>query len=124
MLGTGVRVAGRMASERLAASAEAAPAANAPASRVAGQATGRAGKGVARGVKGFLRPFGRVGRKILLEVAGVFFFLFVFVFARTLWSQRASALHGPGHLKFVAAACLMALFLYLAISSFWRARRQ
>ncbi len=72
---------------------------------------------------GFLRPFGHVGRKILLEVAGVFFFLFVFVFARSLWMLRASAVQGPDHVKFVVAACLMALFLYLTISSFWRARR-
>ncbi len=119
----GVRVAGRMASERMAGSTQAAPATSAPAGRAARQAAGITTKGLARGAGGFLRPFGRVGRTVLLEVAGVFFFLFVFVFARTMWALRASATQGPDHVKFVVAACLLALFLYLTISSFWRARR-
>lgn len=122
VLGTGVRVAGRMAGERLAGTGQATPDTKASVSRSTGQAAGRASKGLARGVKGFVRPFGHVGRKILLEVAGVFFFLFVFAFARALWHLRASALHGPDHVKFVVSACLMALFVYLTISSFWRAR--
>ena len=75
-------------------------------------------------MRGFLRPFTRVGSILWLEVTGVFFFLFVFVFARTLWNLRASAVQGPDHVKFVVAACLMALFAYLTISSFWRARRK
>ena len=107
----------------MAGSPQAAPAAGAPVGRAAGQATGNVTKGLARGAGGFLRPFGRVGRTVLLEVTGVFFFLFVFVFARTLWTLRASAAHGPDHAKFLVAVCLMAVFLYLTISSFWRARR-
>lgn len=120
----GVRVAGRMAGERLMASAQNAPAASAPRGRTAGQATGSVSKGLARGVKGFLRPFTRVGGILWLEVTGVFFFAFVLVFSQTLWRTRASAEHGPDHAKFVVAGCLMAVFLYLAISSFWRARRR
>ena len=70
ILGTGLRVAGRMAGERVAASANAVvngpttqqPSAEASAqTRAAGQTAGRAARGVARGIGGFLRPFRRVG---------------------------------------------------------------
>jgi hypothetical protein len=132
VLGTGLRVAGRMAGERVAASAKAA--ASAPASqstaeaaaqtRAAGQAAGKATKNVARGVGGFLRPFGRVGGIVWLEVTGVFFFLFVIVFARALWMYRASVVQGPDHQKFLVSVPLLLVFLYLTVSSFWRARRR
>jgi hypothetical protein len=132
VLGTGLRVAGRMAGERVAAGAKAA--ANAPASqpsieaaaqtRAAGQVAGKATKNVARGVGGFLRPFGRVGGIVWLEVTGVFFFLFVIVFARALWMYRASAVQGPDHQKVLFSVPLLLLFLYLSVSAFWRARRR
>jgi hypothetical protein len=128
VLGIGLRVAGRIAGQRVAANAQTAsgPAANVPAraataqSRAAGQAAGS----VARGVGGFLRPFRRVGGIIWLEVMGVFFFLPVLVFAPTLWRIRASYFHGPDHRTFVVTAVLLAVFLYLSVSSFWRARRK
>jgi hypothetical protein len=86
---------------------------------------GRATGGLARGVGGFLlRPFGRVGGILFLEVAGVFFFIFVLVFSQSMLRARASYLHGPDHEKFLVAAALMLLFLYLSVSSFWRARRK
>jgi hypothetical protein len=135
-LGIGLRVAGRVAGERVAASTQAA--ANAPAgqtsveaaeqiqagSRAAGQAAGKATKHVARGVGGFLRPFGRVGGIVWLEVTGVFFFLFVIVFGRALWMYRASFAQGPDHQKFLVSVPLLLVFLYLSVSSFWRARRK
>jgi len=71
-----------------------------------------------------LRPFGRVGGIIWLEVTGAFFFLFVVVFARALWMYRASYLQGPDHEKFLISAPLLLLFLYLSVSAFWRARRK
>jgi len=133
VLGTGLRVAGRMAGEHVAASAQAA--ANAPANqssaeataaqtRVAGQTAGKVSRGVVRGIGGFLRPFGRVGGIVWLEVTGVFFLLFVLVFARALWMYRASYAQGPDHQKFLASAPLVLVFLYLSVSSFWRARRK
>jgi hypothetical protein len=132
-LGVGLRVAGRMAGERMAASANAAV--SAPASqpsseaaaahtRAAGQAAGKASRGVVRGIGGFLRPFGRVGGIVWLEVTGVFFLLFVVVFARALWIYRASYAQGPDHQKFLVSAPLVLVFLYLSVSSFWRARRR
>ncbi|HXR38095.1 MAG TPA: hypothetical protein VN776_03345 [Terracidiphilus sp.] len=133
-LGIGLRVAGRIAGQRVAASAQAAasrpaapaaPAGPTPAqTRAAGQVAGQATRGIAAGVGGFLRPFRRVGGIIWLEVAGVFFFLPVVVFGPTVWKARFSWAHGPDHRTFLIAAGIVVLFLYLSVSSFWRARRK
>ncbi|MGD0632027.1 MAG: hypothetical protein ABR987_22065 [Terracidiphilus sp.] len=130
-LGIGLRVAGRIAGQRMAASAQGAasqPAASAAASaaqtRAAGQVAGKATRSVARGVGGFLRPFGRVGGILWLEVTGVFFFLPVVVFGPTVWRTRLSWAHGPDHRTFLIAIGIVLLFLYLSVSSFLRARRR
>ncbi len=135
VLGTGVRVAGRMASQQLAGTTQAAVAPQQqesarPAARVqnaaqtASRATVQVGGGVARGVGGFLRPFRRVGGILWLEVTGVFFLLPVVVFGPNLWRMRASWAHGPDHRMFLITALVVAVFLYLGLSSFWRARRR
>jgi hypothetical protein len=139
VLGIGVRVAGRMAGQHLAGPAQSSTdppggtgarpvtidAANSPAAgRAAGRSAGRATGSVARGVGGFLKPFRRVGNIVFLEVVGVFFFVFVLVFGQMVWRAHASYLHGPDHQKFLVAAGLMLVFLYLSLSSFWRARRK
>jgi hypothetical protein len=132
VFGIGLRVAGRMAGQRLAGSAQAAQvqqiagvAASArPTLKNAGQATVRTGAGVAKGVGGFLRPFRRVGGILWLEVTGVFFLLPVLVFAPTVWRTRLSWAHGADHRTFVASAIVVAVFLYLGVSSFVRARRR
>ena len=140
VLGTGVRVAGKMVGERLAAATEPDPVpqfqshsgtqtqsvgntavhkAKSSAAKAA-QASG----GVARGVGGFLRPFRRVGGILWLEVTGVFFLLPVVAFAPNLLRMRASWAHGPDHRTFLVTALVVAVFLYLGLSSFWRARRK
>jgi hypothetical protein len=95
---------------------------------MAGQAAARTANGVGgglrRGVAGFLRPFQRVGGILWLEVSGVFFFVFVVVFAPTLWRTRASWSHGPDHRTFWSAAAIMVVFLYFSVNSFWRARKK
>ena len=132
-LGIGVRIAGRVAGQHLAGPS--APAAGAVATgqavatrqaqtAAAGQVAGRASRGVAKGVGGFLRPFGRVGGILWLEVTGVFFLLPVLVFAPRMWQTRASWEHGPDHRTFVASAIVVVVFLYLGITSFWRAHRR
>ena len=133
-LGIGLRVAGRIAGRHAVASAQGTPAPGSAAPNVAaqgraasqnaGRAAGATTRGVARGVGGFLRPFGRVGRILWLEVMGVFFFLPVVVFAPTLWRIRASWLRGPEHSTFLITAAIMALFFYLSLSSFWRSRKK
>jgi len=123
VLGIGVRVAGRVAGERLAGPAATGTAETGkPKAYAAAKAP--AGKRLARGAGGFLRPFARVGGALWLEVTGVFFVLFALVFVRAMWWLRASALHGPGHWKFVGSGAMVAAFVYLAASSFWRARRK
>jgi hypothetical protein len=136
VLGTGVRVAGRMAGERLAGTAQAPAGGAAPrpvtidavsgtdAGRAAGRTAGRATGSLARGIGGFLKPFRRMGNILFLEVAGVFFFVFVLVFGQMVWRSRASYLHGPDHPRFLVAACMLLVFLYLSVSSFWRARKK
>lgn len=95
-----------------------------PDAAVRGRAAGQATRNVGRGVSGFLQPFKRVGGKILLEVVSVFFLLPVVVFAPFLWRTRGSWQHGPDHRMFLSAAVIIAVFLYLGITSFWRARKR
>jgi hypothetical protein len=128
-LGIGLRVAGRIAGQRIAAGAQSSahqptPAAASPQIRASGQVAGKATRSVARGLGGFLRPFSRVGRILWLEVTGVFFFLPVVVFGPTVWRTRLSWAHGPDHRTFLIAAGIVLLFLYLSVTSFLRARRK
>ena len=95
-----------------------------PTAQVRGRAAGQATKNVGRGVSGFFQPFKRVGGKILLEVVSVFFLLPVLVFAPVLWRTRESWQHGPDHRTFLASAVVIVVFLYLGVSSFWRARKR
>ena len=137
-LGIGLRVAGRMAGQRLAAggSGQAGqPVAGAGvagqvddrlAGRISGQVAGRvaepipgqvpAGAGevkraLAAGVGGLLRPFRRVGGILWLEITGAFFLLPVLAFAPTVWRTRLSWMHGPDHRTFWAAAVVVTVFL-------------
>ena|SRR5579862_651662 len=140
VLGIGIRVAGRMAGQRVAANAQAGASTPAGGSvarpviidavrgsagaRVSGRTAGQATGNVARGVGGFLKPFRRVGNIVFLEVVGAFFFLFVIVFGNWAWRLRAQAMHGPDHARFLVYAAMMLVFLYLSVSSFWRAKRR
>jgi hypothetical protein len=139
VLGSGLRVAGKMAGERLAAAAEptsarqvtypaqAQPqpvASTADRVKAAAQTAAKSSGGVARGVGGFLRPFRRVGGIIWLEVTGVFFLLPVVVFGPNLWRMRASWAQGPDHRMFLITTGVVVVFLYLGVTSFWRARRK
>jgi hypothetical protein len=147
-LGIGVRVAGRIAGQRIAASAQ--PAASTPgnanrnanradinsvraqsagaaptiraqsqaqtASRIASQTS----RGLSGGISGFLRPFRRIGGIVWLEVTGSFFLLFAAIFALRLW-QSWSGIGGISRDFAIGAAVV---FLYLGVSSFWRARHR
>jgi hypothetical protein len=136
VLGVGLRIAGRMAGQRLAGSGNPAarpvtvPGVGGPATarvvsaRQAAQTTRVVGGTVAKGVGGFLKPFGRVGGIVLLEVTGVFFFLFVVIFGNWAWKLHNQYLQGPEHTRFLVFAAMTLLFLYLTVSSFWRARRK
>jgi hypothetical protein len=150
-LGIGLRVAGRMAGQRLAAGGPGQagqPVAGAGvagqvddrlAGRISGQVAGRVGepipgqapagagemkRALAAGVGGLLRPFRRVGGILWLEITGAFFLLPVLAFAPTVWRTRLSWMHGPDHRTFWAGVVVVTVFFYLGVSSFWRARRR
>jgi hypothetical protein len=135
-LGIGARVAGRIARQHVEGSGNPAAATASPRARPAyppelaakareikSQAP-RITRAAGRGIGGFLRPFGRVGGILWLEVTGFFFGLFALWFALDLWKARLSYAHGPGHQRFLIAVALTALFGYLSVSAFWRARKK
>jgi hypothetical protein len=147
VLGVGVRVVGRMAGQLLEGPAQPAGApshapqaspvasshaqspndqnrAAAHATIQAGQSLGHTGRSVSRGVGGFLRPFRRVGSILWLEVTGVFFLLPVVVFAPSLGREIQAYPHTADHRTLWATTGVVAVFLYLGVSSFWRAHRR
>jgi hypothetical protein len=73
---------------------------------------------------GFVKPFRRVGGIVFLEVTGAFFFLFVILFGDWAWKLHTEYARGPEHPRFLVYVALTAVFLYLSLSSFWRARRR
>ncbi|HEY2861840.1 MAG TPA: hypothetical protein VGJ21_25800 [Terracidiphilus sp.] len=133
VLGVGLRIAGRMAGQRLSGNGAArpvtvagvgGPGTNRAPVRQATQAARAVRGGVSKGIGGLLKPFRRVGGILFLEVTGVLFFLFVLVFGTWAWKMRASYAAGPDHAKFLAYAAMTLLFLYLSMSSFWRTRKK
>jgi hypothetical protein len=90
----------------------------------AGPSLGQAGQFVTRGVGGFLRPFRRVGGILWLEVTGVFFLLPAVVFAPSLWREIAAYRHTGDHRSLWVTGAIVVVFLYLGVSSFWRAHRR
>lgn len=92
--------------------------------RQTAQTTQKLSRAAGKGLGGFLRPFTRVGGILWLEVTGFFFGLFALFFAQDIWRTRLSYLSGPQHQRFLVAAGMTALFGYLCISAFWRAKRK
>jgi hypothetical protein len=130
-LGIGVRVAGRVAGQHLANSGQASGSTQSQPVRNKNVQGGNTPErpplsagNVAKGVGGFFRPFRRAGGIIWLEIMGAFFLLPVVAFSPTLWRMRANWAHGPDHATFLLTAGVVLVFLYLGISSFWRARRR
>jgi hypothetical protein len=142
-LGIGVRVAGRIVGTHVTAHTQPAgtrpqspsvqsspfpgPASSVsarPAGQQAGQFVNQAARGVSQGVGGLLRPFRRVGGILWLEVTGVLFLLPAVVFAPTLWRSSLEYAHTTDHKTFWTSALVVIVFLYLGVSSFWRAHRR
>jgi hypothetical protein len=148
-LGIGMRVAGRIAQQRAqeAAKSKPQPANSAPQGlptqgsrtvyepiqpsvltardiREMKDKSHRITRAAGRGIGGFLRPFGRVGGILWLEVTGFFFGLFGLYFSIDLWRNRLGYASGPQHTRFLIAAGLVVVFGYLSISAFWRAGRR
>jgi hypothetical protein len=145
-LGIGVRIAGRIAQQRAQQNAAQSPTTNTAAPgaqtsqtvydrarqavpnaqniRQAKQKTHQYTRAAGRGVGGFLKPFTRVGGILWLEVTGFFFGLFTLYFAQDIWKVRAGYATGPLHMHFLISSIAAAVFAYLSVSAFWRARRR
>ncbi len=130
-VGIGLRVAGRVfgnslggAGQSAASVGNAARHAHAQAQDARVHAAGKISRVAGRGVGGFVRPFARIGHILWLEVVGAIFLLIALSVATNLWRLRHDYAAGPDHDKFLLVAGLLALFLYLGLSSFWRARKK
>ena len=123
-MGIGLRVAGRVAGQRLnaePAQPQAQPAQGQSQPRTSSpQASGSVRKGIA----GFFKPFQRVGGIVFLEVMGLLFLFFVLIFVQSAWRYHADYAAGPNHDRFLVSVVLGVVFLYLSLSSFWRARKR
>lgn len=136
-LGIGIRVAGRIAGQRVASpgpsgaspshqntpSAAAVPGPVFQArsqAQAAGRIVAQARPNLGKGIGGLLRPFRRVSGIVWLEATGTFFLLFAALFALRLWQSW----HGIGAVSRDFSIGAGVVFLYLGVSSFWRARRK
>jgi hypothetical protein len=136
-LGIGVRVAGRIAQQKMDGPAQPSqpgashrPAQPQPQQSFIPRAREKTAnahqitRAAGRGLGGFLRPFGRLGGILWLEVTGFFFGLFALYFAQDIWRTRLSYATGEQHQRFLIAVALTVVFGYLSISAFWRAKRK
>ena len=98
---------------------------NLDAGQAATRATLQAGRSVSRGLSGFFARLPPRWRNPLARSDGSLFSIFVPVFVlRGVWPARTSYAHGPAHWRFLVFTALALVFLYLGISSFWRAHRR
>jgi hypothetical protein len=134
-LGIGLRLAGRMAGQSIAGPPQppqprtvGAASVSGSSNRARGQDAARTavqvGKGVQQGVGGFFRPFKRVGGILWLEVTGFFFLLFALVFGWYMWQSFTTHMPHAWDRNATISCAFMAVFLYLGVSSFWRASRR
>ncbi len=84
----------------------------------------RVGQGTRRFGEAFWGPLVHTGGTLWLEVTGMFFALFAFFFAQNVWKLRSFHRTGPEHAHFLLYVGLTAVFFYLCLSSFMRARRR
>jgi hypothetical protein len=78
-----------------------------------------------KGFSAFAKNVRGVAHGLFLEVTGVFFVLFVLIGVGATWREYvawSAGKIGPG--KLLLAICFTVLFLYFAVTSFWRSRRK
>jgi hypothetical protein len=131
-LGIGLRVAGRIAEQRMGGQQRppqprvwAGSGSTAAATvRSAGRVTAVASAGAARGFGGFLKLCGRLGGILFLEITGAFFLLLGIGFVFYLWKGWHVGLQATDRWHLGVEALVAIMFIYLGLSSFWRARRK
>lgn len=133
-LGTGLKVLGRMAKQRMdgprtqpqpSAAPRANPAPTSPEAKRPPREVGRAaGEGARRFGKAVAGPLAKTGHVLWLEITGCFFALFALGFMTEAWRARHAWQAGAEHRHFVAYAAFAVVFVYFSLSSFVRARRR
>lgn len=123
-LGIGVRVASGMLRDRATQTAQTvrqeAPA-HVERARTTATKTRRGAKRFGEAIWG---PFVHASGVLWLEITGLFFALFSLFFAQGVYRLRSDWHGGPNHQKLMIYAAVGVLFLYFAVSSFYRARRK
>lgn len=123
-LGVGVRVASGMLRERAAQTAQTVRE-DAPLYVERAQTTAA---GVKKGTKRFGEavwgPFVHAGSVLWLEITGLFFAVFSLFFFQGVYRLRADWRTGPSHQRLVIYAAVALVFLYFAITSFYRAHKR
>jgi hypothetical protein len=123
-VGVGVRVASGMLRDRATQSAQTVRQ-DAPAYAARGkQAAAGAKRGAKRFGESIWGPFVHAGNVLWLEITGVFFFIFSLFFVESAYRLRADLESGPHHQRALVYAAIAIIFLYFAVSSFYRARRK
>ena len=127
-LGTGLKVLGRMAKQRMD-SPPATPAASTPPAPPQQKSTPpaipnikAAREGGRRFGKAVWAPFRRAGHVLWLEITGVFFALFALYFVIEAWKLRHAT--GTEHTHFIEFCVFAVVFGYFCATSFIRARRR
>jgi hypothetical protein len=123
-LGVGVRVASGMVRDRAAKTAQTVRQ-DAPIYAARSQ---NAVSGVKKGTKRFGEaiwgPFVHAGSVLWLEITGLFFAIFGLFFVQSIYRLRANWRTGPNHQRLLVYAVIALVFLYFAVSSFYRAHRK
>lgn len=90
--------------------------------------TKAAASGVKKGTKRFGEavwgPFVHAGSVLWLEVTGIFFAIFSLFFVQGAYRLRADWRSGPNHHKLIIYAAVAIVFLYFAVTSFYRAHKK
>lgn len=90
--------------------------------------TKAAASGVKKGSKRFGEavwgPFVHASGVLWLEITGIFFGLFSLFFIQGAYRLRADWRSGPSHQKFIIYAAVAVVFLYFAVTSFYRAHEK
>ncbi|HKO14024.1 MAG TPA: hypothetical protein VJV22_18795 [Acidobacteriaceae bacterium] len=90
--------------------------------RVAADSGRRFARGAGRAGAALMKPFAHAGGILALEIFGVFFAVFAFSFLAHAWQAAKATGWHERHAEAYLGVGLV--FLWFAVSSFWRAKRK
>lgn len=121
-VGSGVRQAAANFRAAQASAARTQAAAGPGSGSAAESGTRRRGRGAAQFGAALVRPFAHATSLLWAQITGIFFALFAVFFVEHAWMVYRAA-HGRDRLLFLYGA-LALVFLWFAVSTFWRVRRK